>query len=118
MGWTRTVHDIGSISIMPPTDDWSGDERRLDRRRILERRREARQEERDRQAEEAARAGTAPPVKTRGPDRRKADRRIAQICFVCHEEFSPKKSGQTVCDRCHMDGVRGGGRNGWRAPRF
>jgi len=103
---------------MPPTDDWSGDERRQERRRILERRRQERQEERDRQAEEAARNGELPTLGKRGPDRRKAERRISQICFVCREEFVPQSNGQTVCAKCQIDGVRGGGRNGWRSPRF
>jgi hypothetical protein len=98
---------------MPSNDDWSGEERR----KILERRREARQEERDRQAEAAAAAGEPLPER-RAKRGKKTERRIAQICFVCHEEFAPTSSGQTVCDRCTLDGVRGGGRNGWRAPRF
>jgi hypothetical protein len=106
---------------MPPIDDWTGEERR----RILERRRQARQEERDRQAEEAERAGLPIPQPIPGPTpeqraerRNAAERRQAQICFVCRDEFTPTSAGQTICERCQMDGVRGGGRNGWRSPRF
>jgi hypothetical protein len=102
---------------MSPPEDWSGEDRRAQRRRILERRREERQDERDRKADEAVRSGEqlAPgEMRKRGPDRRKnnTERRISQICFVCHGEFIPKVSGQTVCEPCTLDGVRGGGRNG------
>lgn len=107
---------------MPPTDDWSGDERRESRRRILERRREARKDDLDRMIEKrGVGRGPAPapvPARTRGPDRRTAERRESQICFVCREDFVPAASGQTVCERCTLDGVRGGGRSGWRSPRF
>lgn len=107
---------------MPPTDDWSGDERREARRRILERRREARKDDLDRMIEKkgvARDAGQASgQVRTRGPDRRTADRRESQICFVCHGEFVPTASGQTICEQCTLDGVRGGGRSGFRSPRF
>jgi hypothetical protein len=30
----------------------------------------------------------------------------------------PQSNGQTVCAKCQIDGVRGGGRHGWRSPRF
>jgi hypothetical protein len=30
----------------------------------------------------------------------------------------PQSNGQLVCAKCQIDGVRGGGRHGWRSPRF
>jgi hypothetical protein len=118
----HSIHDFGSNSIMPPTDDGSGDELRETRRRILERRREARKDDLDRMIEKKG-VGRAPApapsqVRTRGPDRRQTERRESLICFVCHGEFVPTASGQTVCAQCTLDGVRGGGRTGWRSPRF
>ena len=107
---------------MPPSDDWSGDDRRQARRRILERRREARKDDLARMIEKTGVGRGAVPgpaqLRTRGPDRRTTERRESQICFVCHEEFVPTGNGQTICERCTLDGVRGGGRNGWRSPRF
>ena len=75
---------------------WNGDERRReDRRQILERRREAR-----------AIAKT----------RRKTERRLAQICYICHVSFTPKAAGaELVCPSCQDDGIRGGPRY---RPRF
>jgi hypothetical protein len=108
---------LESITIMPPADDWSGDERRQERRRNLERRKEARKDDLDRMIEKS-KVGKTQDAKERGADRRKNDRRESQICFVCRDAFVPEASGQTVCAKCRIDGVRGGGRHGWRAPRF
>lgn len=75
---------------------WSGEERRREeRRKILERRRKARAE-----------------AKTR----RKAERRLAQVCFVCHNEFTPTSPGTPlICPTCEGDALRGGARF---RPRF
>ena len=86
---------------MPPADDWSGDERRQERRRILERRKEARKDELDKMIEKSRVGRGAKPnePEQRGAksDRRKADRRESQICFVCRDAFVPETSGQTIC---------------------
>jgi len=74
--------------------EWTGEERR----KILERR----QNERAR-------------VALGLPEERRVERRKHQICYVCHEEFTPRASGQVVCSQCADDGLRGGRRN---RPRF
>ena len=48
---------------MPPADDWSGDERRQERRRILERRKEARKDELDKMIEVARLEDRSTPQK-------------------------------------------------------
>jgi hypothetical protein len=84
---------------MSDIDDWSGEERRKGRRRE-----EPAYQEHDGGAE--------------GSERRKSDRRRAQICFICRDEFVATGVAQTICPSCQMEGVRGGGRSSWRAPRF
>jgi hypothetical protein len=101
---------------MPPSDDWSGDDRRQDRRRILERRREARKDDLDRMIEKAGVTRDAKSPGARGSDRRETDRRKSQFCFVCRGAFVPEANGQTICANCTLDGVRGGS-GGWKSPR-
>ena len=76
--------------------DWSGEERRrAERRAILERRRQARKEAKDRRAKE---------------------RRLEQICYLCHGVFVPKvKGAPLICETCEADSLRGGPRF---RPRF
>lgn len=75
--------------------EWSGEERR----KIL-----------DRRQKDRARAALGLPE-----ERNAADRRKQQICYVCHEAFTPSCSGQVVCSHCADDGIRGGRRH---RPRF
>jgi hypothetical protein len=75
---------------------WSGEERRLEeRRQILERRHKERMAAKERRAN---------------------DRRLAQVCYVCHTEFTPKtKDGPLICPACEGDSLRGSARH---RPRF
>lgn len=84
---------------MSDINDWLGEERRKGPRREESRYPELRQD-------------------AQASDRRKTDRRRSQICFICREEFGATGAAQTICPTCQVEGVRGGGRSSWRAPRF
>ena len=78
---------------MAERKEWSGDERR----KILERRKKDR---------------------ASGQDSRKPDRRISQVCYVCHGGFTPKVSGEIICEKCTLEGTRSGRKGDRERPPF